>query len=202
MTITRTTRTQEERRAATRTKLLDATVRSLVEGGLAATTSRRVCELAGVSQGAQTYHFPLRTDLLGAAVEHVAQQRIAALRERAPDLPTDRRERLAALLDHLWADFTSSTFVIFVKLWLAAAHDPELHERLVPIERRMGEQILSLAADVLGRDDSPELQKRVMIAVHALRGLALTEHFEPRRRRRRDPWPEVRDTLLDTLLAP
>src|SRR3954470_18270633 len=97
MTVTRA-RTQEERRAETRTKLLDATVRSLVEGGLSATTSRRVCELAGVSQGAQTYHFPLRTDLLGAAVEHVAEQRIVALRERPPHLPTDRRERLRALL--------------------------------------------------------------------------------------------------------
>src|SRR3954452_1085840 len=186
MTITRTTRTQEERRAATRTKLLDATVRSLVEGGLAATTSRRVCELAGVSQGAQTYHFPLRTDLLGAAVEHVAAQRIAALRERAPDLPTDRRERLAALLDHLWADFNSSTFVVFVKLWVAAADDPELHARLVPVERRIGEGIASLAADVLGREDSPELQRRVMIAVDTLRCLALTDDFDPRRRKSRD----------------
>src|SRR3954454_2613038 len=126
MTITRTTRTQEERRAATRTKLLDATVRSLVDGGLAATTSRRVCELAGVSQGAQTYHFPLRTDLLGAAVEHVAAQRVSARRERAPRLPTDGRERLAVLSGHLWADFNSSRFVAFVKLWLAAAHDGEL----------------------------------------------------------------------------
>jgi len=200
MTVIRT-RTQEERRAETRTKLLDATVQSLVEGGLAATTSRRVCELAGVSQGAQTYHFPHRTDLLGAAVEHVADQRMAVLRERAPELPTDRRERLAALLDHLWADFTSSTFVVFVKLWVAAADDPELHARLVPVERRIAEQIASLASGILGREDSPELQRRVMIAVHALRGLALTEHFEPRRRRRRDPWPEVRDALLDTLLA-
>src|SRR3954453_21950346 len=187
MTITRTTRTQEARRAATRTKLHDAAVPSLVEGGLAATTSRRVCELAGVSQGAQTYHFPLRTDLLGAAVEHVADQRMAVLRERAGELPTDRRERLGALLDHLWADFASATFVVFVKLWVAAADDPELHARLVPVERRISEQIASLAADVLGRGASPELQRRVMIAVHPLRGLALPEHFEPRRRRRRDP---------------
>src|SRR3954453_1681850 len=152
MTVTRT-RTQEERRAETRTKLLDATVRSLVEGGLAATTSRRVCELAGVSKGAQTYPFPLRPDLLGAAVEHVAAQRISALRECAPELPTDRRERLAALLDHLWADFNSSTFVVFVKLWLAAAHDGELRARLEPVERRMSEQSAARASRGAGRAD-------------------------------------------------
>ena len=200
MTVTRT-RTQEERRAATRTKLLDATVRSLVDGGLAATTSRRVCELAGVSQGAQTYHFPLRTDLLGAAVEHVAAERIAALRERAPDFPADRRARMAALLDHLWSDFKTSTFVVFVKLWVAAAHDPELHARLVPVERQLAEAIASLSQDVLGPEPDPQLQIRIRIAVDAMRGLALTEHFEPRGRRRRDPWPEMRDTILDTLLA-
>jgi AcrR family transcriptional regulator len=200
MTVTRT-RTQEERRAATRTKLLDATVRSLVDGGLAATTSRRVCELAGVSQGAQTYHFPLRTDLLGAAVEHVAAQRIAALRERAPDFPTDPGERLAALLDHLWADFNSATFVVFVKLWVAAQHDAELHARLVPVERQLAEAIASLSAEVLGTQPDRDLQTRMLIAIDAMRGLALTEHFEPRGRRRRDPWPEMRATMLDTLLA-
>src|SRR5256885_11441290 len=107
MTVTRG-RTQEERRAETRTKLLDATIRSLVEGGLAATTSRRVCELAGVSQGAQTYHFPHRTDLLGAAAEHVADQRVAVLRERAPELPTDRRARPPPMPDHLSAAFARS----------------------------------------------------------------------------------------------
>src|SRR5436853_6421202 len=121
MTVTRT-RTQEERRAATRTKLLDATVRSLVDGGLAATTSRRVCELAGVSQGAQTYHFPHRTDLLGAAVEHLADQRMAVLRERAPELQTDRREHLPAPLDHRLADLPSPTFVRVAKT-CSAAHD-------------------------------------------------------------------------------
>jgi AcrR family transcriptional regulator len=201
MTVTRA-RTQEERRAETRTKLLDATVRSLTEVGLAGTTSRRVCELAGVSQGAQTYHFPLRTDLLGAAVEHVAAQRIDALRAQAPDLPTDRRERLSRLLDLLWADFKSPAFVVFVKLWVAAQHDDELHARLVPVERQMAEQISTLSAEVLGRDDSPLLQRGMTVAAHAIRGLALTEHFEPRRRRRRDPWPELRETMLDSLLAP
>jgi hypothetical protein len=35
----------------------------------------------------------------------------------------------------------------------------------------------------------------------AVRGLALTEHFEPRGRRRRDPWPDTRATLLEMLFG-
>ena len=196
-------RTQEERRTETRTKLLDATVDSLAEVGLAATTSRRINELAGVSSGAQTHYFPRRADLLGAAVERLAERRIAELRELAEDFPSDPAKRLAIMLDLIWADFNSSTFVVFVKLWVAAADDPELHERLIPVERRITETMSSLSTEVLGSEFTrrPDWGKRVNVAMTAVRGLALTEHFEPRGRRRRDPWPDMRATLLEMLLA-
>jgi AcrR family transcriptional regulator len=195
-------RTQEERRAETRTKLLDATLRSIAEHGLAATTSRQICELAGVSSGAQTYHFPLRTDLLGAAVEYAAGHRIASLRSTIGDLPADRRERIGTLLDLLWADFNSTTFDVFVKLWVAAQDDPELHARLVTAERHLSQAISALHAEYVGNETEPLLQERLEVLAATLRGLALLEHFEPRARRRRDPWPAAREQLLDMLLAP
>ena len=143
-------RTQEERRAETRAKLLDATVQSVLEVGYAATTTRRVAELAGVSQGAQTHHFPHRVDLVAAAVERLAERRIAELRGMAGDLPQDPALRTGALLDLIWADFSSSTFTVFVKLWIAAADDPELYERLVPVERQISRAIAELAAQLSG----------------------------------------------------
>jgi AcrR family transcriptional regulator len=195
-------RTQEERRAETRAKLLDATLRSIAERGIAATTSRQICELAGVSSGAQTYHFPLRTDLLGAAIEHAAEQRIAALRSTLSDLPTDRSERIGTLLDLWWGDFDSTIFDVFVKLWVAAQDDPELHARLVPAERRLSQAIAALRTEILGNEDEPLLQERLEVVAATLRGLALLAHFEPRARRRRDPWPAAREQLLHMLLAP
>jgi AcrR family transcriptional regulator len=200
--VTAPARTQEERRSETRSRLLDATVRSIAERGLAATTSRVVCDLAGVSSGAQTYHFPLRSDLLSAAVEHVSEQRIAALRDTVPDLPKDRRRRLETLLDLWWANFNSSTFDVFVKLWVAAQDDPELRARLIPVEEQLDDALAALSEDVMGDLTSPELKARLPFAVAALRGLALMEHFEPRAQPRRDPWPAMRGQLLETLLAP
>ena len=43
-------------------------------------------ELAGVSQGAQSHHFPHRVDLVVSAFEHLAEQRIERYGERATEL--------------------------------------------------------------------------------------------------------------------
>lgn len=195
-------RTQEERRAETRGKLLAATARSLAEVGYAATTSRRVSEMAGVSLGAQTHHFPHRVDLLGETIEWVSRRRVDELREIAGDLPNDTRERLGALLDILWSDFSSDTFVIFVKLWVAAAEDPDLYARLVPAEARLSAEIAALADEIVPADANADRywSRRISIVLNAIRGLALTRHFEPRGKRRRDPWPETRATLIELLL--
>ena len=85
-------RTQSERSAETRGRLLDATIESLIEVGYAGTTIRRVTELAGVSQGAQSHHFPHRVDLVISAFERLAEQRVERYRERARELPRDRAD--------------------------------------------------------------------------------------------------------------
>lgn len=199
-----TRRTQEQRTAETRGKLLDATIQSILDVGYAATTTRRVAELAGVSAGAQTHHFPYRVDLVGAAVERLAEQRIAAARDKAQELPTEREDRARALLELLWQDFSSPLFTTFVKLWIAAADDPELHARLVPVERDLRRQILGLAVEFAGELTAiPGWEQRLQVVLTATRGLALTQAFEPRDDRpRRDPWPPMRDELLRMILAP
>jgi AcrR family transcriptional regulator len=193
-------RTQEQRRAETRGKLLDATIQSLLDAGYAATTTRRVTELAGVSQGAQTHHYPRRVDLVAAAVEELAERRIAELRGLAGDFPAQNNARVEALLELLWGDFSSSTFTVFIKLWVAAADDPELHERLVGVERNVARSIASLIGELAGDlAEGPDGVRRVKLTLSAIRGLALAQRFEPRREVRRDQWPELRRALLEAL---
>ena len=196
-------RTQRQRRDETRAKLLDATIESLLEVGYAATTTRRVAEQAGVSAGAQNHHFPARVEMVGAAIEELAKRRIAEFGERAAALPTDPRERATPLLELVWADFSSSLFTVFVKVWVAAADDAELHARLVPVERELARRIGAVVHELAGElVDAPSWERRLRAALNAMRGLALTESFEPHEAKGRDPWPELRDTLRELLLAP
>jgi AcrR family transcriptional regulator len=194
-------RTQEERRAETQAKLLDATIESVLDVGYAATTTRRVAEMAGVSLGAQTHHYPRRVDLVGAAVERLAERRMEALREHAAGIPGTRAERLPAVLDMLWSDFSGPLFTVFVKLWVVAADDPELYARLVPVERRIARSITAAMQEFAGEQHRVEWEPYMLTVLSTMRGLALTQGFEPRAHRRRDPWPSVRKVLIEDVLS-
>jgi AcrR family transcriptional regulator len=195
-------RTQSERREETRGRLLDATIESLIEVGYAGTTIRRVTELAGVSQGAQSHHFPHRVDLVTSAFERLAEQRIDRYRQRARELPPDRGQRLRALLDLLWEDFSSPVFTVAVKLWVAAAEDEELRERLVPVEKRIHSNMATLSADVAGElGAEPGFDRKLAVAMNTVAGLALTREFDPSGRASKGrPW-EYHRAALETMLA-
>jgi AcrR family transcriptional regulator len=196
----RAQRTQEERTAKTRAKLLDATIESVLDVGYAQTTTRRIAEQAGVSAGAQAYHFPRRVDLVVAAVERLVDQRIDQTRRRAERIAGPPEQRLSALLDLMWADFSSPIFAVFLKLWVAAADEPELYDRLVTGETRMARAITDLAIESLGeRAAGEDAEGKLLLIFSACRGLALTELLEPRKRRRRNQWPQLREELLAAL---
>lgn len=190
-------RTQQERRNETRRRLLDATIESLIEVGYAGTTIRHVTELAGVSQGAQSHHFPHRVDLVTSAFEQLAEGRIGRYRERARELSGDRGQRLRALLDLLWEDFSSPLFTVAMKLWVAAAEDEELRNRLVPVEKRIHQNMARVSREVAGELGSdPEFDRKLAVAMNTVAGLALTREFDPSGRAGRgNPWPYHRDAL-------
>ena len=195
-------RSQSERRAETRGRLLDATVESLIESGYAATTIRAVTERAGVSQGAQSHHFPRRVDLVASAFEHLAEQRVTRYSERARELSGDRAERIRALLDLLWEDFSSPLFTVAAKLWVAAADDDELRERLIPVERRLYAASAKVAREVAGEIGAePDFDRRLAVAMNTVAGLALVREFDPSGRASRgNPWRYHR-AALERMLA-
>jgi AcrR family transcriptional regulator len=202
MAIVRNRKTQEERRESMRSRLLDATIESLIEDGYAATTLRAVATRAGVSSGAMTHHFPRRVELVGAAIENLAEQRIAAMRPVLDALDPDPQKRARAILDLLWSDFSGPLFKVYVKIWVAADDDAELYQRLVPLERMLARTIAAGIADVAGDFHRHDLDARVRTVLAAARGLALQRSFEPREKPERDPWPRVRPILERVLLAP
>ena len=106
---------QQQRSRTTQRRLLEAAVECLGERGWAGTTTTLVADRAGVSRGAQLHHYPTKSALLIAAVEHLAERRSAELREEAAALPADG-DRVAATTELLASLFTGPLFSAAIEL--------------------------------------------------------------------------------------
>src|ERR1043165_7010842 len=121
----KTGRTQEERSAAMRSRLLDATIDCLVDYGYSGTTTTRVAERAGVTRGAQVHHFPTKADLVTAAVRDIAHRRARLADERMDELTTSA-DPVGDTLDLLWEIHQGPVFAASTELLMAARTDAEL----------------------------------------------------------------------------
>jgi AcrR family transcriptional regulator len=183
----RVRRTQAERSAAMRTRLLDATVECLVSYGYAGTTTPRVAELAGVTRGAQIHHFRSKEDLVVAAIEHLAQQRAqAAIRElgRVQASP----DPVATILDFLWEAHQGPMFTAAMELWVAARTDSVLAQHIERVEPVVNSTLISAIAQLT--PDHPaqkKIRNIVYTAMDALRGILVANFVDrdPARARRR-----------------
>ncbi|HMD57492.1 MAG TPA: TetR/AcrR family transcriptional regulator [Solirubrobacteraceae bacterium] len=190
-------RSQAERSASTRQALLDATIACLVEDGYAKTTTSRVAERAGVSRGAHLHHFQTRQALVAAAMEHLAERRGEHLLAAAEKLPPGR-ERLAQGLDLLWSGYASPLYQAALDLWTHARTDPELRERLAPVERNLDRQTLRLSRTLFGElAEQPGFHSLLEMAAATMRGLALLDTLHPGGGRNRKQWPYCRDRLVE-----
>lgn len=191
---------QEERSRAMRRRLLEATIDCLVERGWSGTSTTLVSQRAGVSRGAQLHHFPTKTDLVVAAVEHMGRRRSEALFEKAAKLPRGRR-RTRAVLDLLAEHFTSPLFTAALELWVAARTDSQLHDAVAPLEQRIGRETHRQTVELLGVDETrPGARELVQATLDLVRGLGLANTLtddSARRRRILDQWA----TTLDNALA-
>lgn len=198
-------RTQAERSAAMRTRLLDATVECLVTYGYAGTTTHRVAELAGVTRGAQVHHFRSKEDLVVASIEHLAEQRAqTAIREVSRMQATP--DPISKALDYLWESHQGPIFTATVELWIAARTDPVLAQQVDRVEPIVNGALIGAIAQILPEQSAQkELRDIVYTAMDALRGILVSSFGDqdPRRAKRR--WDRVcvhlRKMLLDTLGA-
>ncbi|WP_228941466.1 TetR/AcrR family transcriptional regulator [Nocardioides sp. Leaf374] len=200
MTATRPShprRSQAERSAATRTRVLDATVASLLEKGHAATTLAEVQQRAGLARGTLLHHFPTRAALMVAVVEEVAARRLGVLGERAGTSTGTRADAQAdaragtqadtqagpqtgwdAAVDLVQADLADPVFLAVLELWVAARTDPDLRSVLGPVERRVFATVHATVAGVVG-DEDPRVATLVQFTVDLLTGAAMTRLVDP-----------------------
>lgn len=149
-------RTQAERRAATRTALLDATLACLVELGHTATTTTEICRRAGVSQGALFRYWDTKADLLTDAVE-VLYGRLFDLYRARLDEVAAAEDRLRAGVRALWDLYRRPDLLAALELYVAARTDPELRRCLVRLEAPHEERTLALAEELFLGVPAPDV---------------------------------------------
>jgi len=179
-------RTQAERRAATRGKLLEATIDCLTELGYAGTTTTEVCLHAGVSQGALFKHFPSKADLVSAAAEHLFASLIADYVTTLPQL-TPKADKVAAAIDLLWQIFAQPRLHATFELYLAARTDPELAAAMRPVSERHRDNLYILACELFpeAAAGNPRFGGLLQIIIDTLQGAALGSFTLPEPRRTR-----------------
>jgi AcrR family transcriptional regulator len=205
----RAPRTQQQRRDETRRALLDAAVESLIEMGFARTTTLEVQRRANASRGALLHHFPSKTELLVAAVDHLAEMRARELKMLAAALPDERagRARTEAVLELLWQCFSGTFFQVAMELRTAARTDPELRPVLITAERALRDRILAQAKTLFGKDVSehPGLERGLDFTLQFMIGAAMTAvlHKEDGGRLREliEDFKALFPTVLDTSAA-
>lgn len=182
-------RTQADRSAATRGRLLDATIACLVEEGYVGTTTTAVAQRAGVSRGAQLHHYGTREKLVAAAVGHLADQRAAVLREQVATV-ADAPDRLRRTLDLLADVLSGPLYAAAVELWVAARSDPALREVLIPVEAKLAIDLRELCGEYVTSD--PLLQQMTLDLLLG-RGVStlLTNYTESQRASALDAWAEM-----------
>lgn len=176
-----TRRTQAERRASARRRLLDAALACLVEEGYARFSTLTVCRRAGMSQGGLFRHFPSRDDLLAATMGHLIEQQLEEWQAHFLALAPEQRTPVAGL--HLLSAVTTDSRLHAVFDVAAAARtDPDLRERLAPLLRDFMDRMHALARDVVGAamplgDDV--FPTAIDLALSSMLGLALIESADP-----------------------
>ena len=117
-------RTQAERSAATKAKLLEATTHMIASRGLAHTSTQDIASYAQVSRGAMLHHFPSRASLIQAAYAEMLFQESKRLREFARTLRPGQN-RLKALTQYIWDRYQSGIFQVSMDYLSEARVDVE-----------------------------------------------------------------------------
>lgn len=126
--------TNPERSAATKAKLIAATIEALHRYGYAATTTILVAKNANVSRGAMLHHYPNKVALILACMKETYEAEMAYYRQELSPIG-DPVERILRLMDAAWDCFKSPAGVARTEIWMATRSDADLADQLVPLYR-------------------------------------------------------------------
>jgi len=169
-----TARPRQARSLATRVRLLDAAIETLVAQGYAALTTTEVCRRARLSQGALFKHFASKAGLVGAMAERLFSALIEDFRA-AFGAVGRQGDRLGAALGELARSFGEPRLLAALELYTAARTDPVLRAQLAPVLARHHANLLREARELFPEAAvaNPDFDAVVDTVIAALQGGAL-----------------------------
>jgi len=129
-------RTQDERSAETRQKLIESAVSAICDLGLSAATTTVVAERAGLTRGALQYHFDSRFTLLSAVIDRLSaiiSSEMSLLANALPSqVPLERR--LEEAIQAYSRIYNSDIFLAVLTIFLSVRNDPKHYQ---PLQQHM-----------------------------------------------------------------
>ncbi len=166
---TRRTSAPRKRGDDTRAKIIDETVRCIMEEGFSAATAKHVAERAGVTWGVIQYHFGDRNGLLMAVVDDGVARLVDSLSSAdVSELPL--RERIEVVVDTAWSCYSSPTSMAAFEILRATRGNPGEASRRHLLE-------INSAIGQLGRliTEDPANDGVAEVIWAALRGVVLVQ---------------------------
>jgi AcrR family transcriptional regulator len=192
-------RTQAERTAATRERILAAVVESIAAVGFGRTTANEIARRAGVTWGAVQHHFGAKQGILAAVLE----ESFAHLAERLAEVPAGAplTTRVHLFVQRAWEHFASPHFRSTLEILLHLPPEPVEGEsgwqgEMVGAFNRIWARLFADAGLPLRRITT--LQRYV---ASVLTGLSALDRLDGRRHSRAAELALLEETLLRELRA-
>lgn len=175
-TVPEARRSQAERTASMRARLIDAAVDCLNRLGYSATTLSTIAEAAGVSRGGMLHQFPSKVDLMLAVVAYASG---ADERSHQPPVLNDHDDKLAYFMSRTeatWTVLIQEPAMAKLEIMMAARSDKVLAAKLPDmfnsIEKNRRQQMWARAQEI-GIEDREAIDAMVGLHMAAMRGLAM-----------------------------
>ncbi len=175
-------RTQEERSATTRGKVIQAAIDCIYEEGLHNTTAARLSERSGMTWGAIAHQFGDKDSVLFAVVEHNAAMYRSLLDDALRQAGHTPQQRVAALIDVTWKYINEPYAFAFNELLIhnRASHNAQIAEQQERISRHEMKQVWEKYFGEFGIP-AARLETARNLTLAALQGLSLMRLVSRRR---------------------
>lgn len=166
--------TRQQQKELTKQRILNAAVASLIDLGVARTTTLEVQKRAGVSRGALLHHFHTHAQLIAAAVTEIVKRNEAAVLANHKRLAGEE-DPIQRAVETLSIVATEKSFLAEMELWIVSRTNNDLREALIAAEKNAFSD-RSRVVDIVFAPvrEHPQYQLVVNTTIEFLRGLAIS----------------------------